>query len=163
MQLWHASSSPSPSRPLPPRRLRQIDEALEAVLRQVDGEGVVMMKTWAGSWGQHRVMDKRRALPPAPWSMPPLEVLSPKPRSCTAKSPMVGGRLTDDGISTRRGRVTGPSEPIAACCGLPGGRGNPMGYPANKLDRRSILTKGAGPSESRRAASRRSGTRQDRG
>ena len=37
-----------------------MNEALEAVVRQIDGEGVVMMKTCAGSWGQHRLVDKRR-------------------------------------------------------------------------------------------------------
>ena len=37
-----------------------VDEALAAIVRQVDGEGVVMMQTWAGSWGQHRVVEKAR-------------------------------------------------------------------------------------------------------
>ncbi len=37
-----------------------VNQALEAVVRQIDGEGVVMMKTWAGSWGQYRLADKRR-------------------------------------------------------------------------------------------------------
>jgi hypothetical protein len=37
-----------------------VNEALEAVVRQVDGEGVVMIRTWAGSWGQYRLVDKRR-------------------------------------------------------------------------------------------------------
>jgi len=35
-------------------------EALEAVVGQIDGEGVVMIRTWAGSWGQYRLVDKRR-------------------------------------------------------------------------------------------------------
>lgn len=39
---------------------KTVDEALEAIVRQIDGEGVVMMRTWAGSWGQHRLVDKRR-------------------------------------------------------------------------------------------------------
>jgi hypothetical protein len=38
---------------------KTVNEALEAVVRQIDGEGVVMMKTWAGSWGQRRLVDKR--------------------------------------------------------------------------------------------------------
>jgi len=38
---------------------KTVDEALEAVVRQIDGEGVVMMRTWAGSWGQCRLVDKR--------------------------------------------------------------------------------------------------------
>jgi hypothetical protein len=38
---------------------KTVDEALEAVVRRIDGEGVVMMRTWAGSWGQHRLVDKR--------------------------------------------------------------------------------------------------------
>ena len=37
-----------------------VNEALEAVVRQIDGEGVVMIRTWAGSWGQYRLVDKRR-------------------------------------------------------------------------------------------------------
>ena len=39
---------------------KTVDEALEAVVRQIDGEGVIMMQTWAGSWGQRRLVDKRR-------------------------------------------------------------------------------------------------------
>ncbi len=39
---------------------KTVNEALEAVVHQIDGEGVVMMKTWAGSWGQYRLADKRR-------------------------------------------------------------------------------------------------------
>ncbi|HSB13623.1 MAG TPA: hypothetical protein VLE22_04140 [Bryobacteraceae bacterium] len=39
---------------------KTVNEALEAVVRQIDGEGVVMMRTWAGSWGQYRLVDKRR-------------------------------------------------------------------------------------------------------
>jgi type II secretory pathway component GspD/PulD (secretin) len=34
-----------------------VDEALAAIVRQIGGEGVVMMRTWAGSWGQHRVVE----------------------------------------------------------------------------------------------------------
>ncbi len=37
-----------------------VDEALAAIVRQIDGEGVVIMRTWAGSWGQHRVVDNPR-------------------------------------------------------------------------------------------------------
>ena len=37
---------------------KTVDEALEAIVRQIDGEGVVMMRIWAGSWGQHRLVDK---------------------------------------------------------------------------------------------------------
>jgi hypothetical protein len=39
---------------------KTVNEALEAVVRQIDGEGVVMTRTWAGSWGQYRLVDKRR-------------------------------------------------------------------------------------------------------
>ena len=39
---------------------KTVEEALEAVLRQIDGEGVVMMRTSQGSWGQHRLVDRRR-------------------------------------------------------------------------------------------------------
>jgi hypothetical protein len=39
---------------------KTVNEALEAVVRQIDGEGVVMIRTWDGSWGQYRVVDKRR-------------------------------------------------------------------------------------------------------
>jgi len=37
-----------------------VNGALEVLVRQIDGEGVVMMKTWAGSWGQCRSVDERR-------------------------------------------------------------------------------------------------------
>lgn len=37
-----------------------VNEALEAVVRQINGEGVVMIQTWSGSWGQYRLVDKRR-------------------------------------------------------------------------------------------------------
>jgi len=40
---------------------KTVDEALEAIVRQIDGDGVVMMQTWGGSWGQHRLVDKPRA------------------------------------------------------------------------------------------------------
>lgn len=39
---------------------KTVDQALEAVLRQIDGEGVVMLRTWQGSWGQHRLVDRCR-------------------------------------------------------------------------------------------------------
>ena len=40
---------------------KTVNEALEAVVRQIDGEGVVMMRTGGrGSWGQYRLVDKRR-------------------------------------------------------------------------------------------------------
>jgi len=39
---------------------KTVNEALEMVVRQVDGEGVVMLRTWMGSMGQYRVVDKRR-------------------------------------------------------------------------------------------------------
>ena len=40
---------------------KTVDEALEAVVRQIDGEGVVMVRTGGrGSWGQRRVVDRRR-------------------------------------------------------------------------------------------------------
>ena len=39
---------------------KTVNGALEVLVRQIDGEGVVMMKTWAGSWGQYRSVDKRR-------------------------------------------------------------------------------------------------------
>ncbi len=39
---------------------KTVDDALAAIVRQIDGEGVVMMRTWAGSWGQHRVVDNPR-------------------------------------------------------------------------------------------------------
>ncbi len=39
---------------------RTVNEALEAVVRQIDGEGVVMTQPWGGSWSQYRLVDKRR-------------------------------------------------------------------------------------------------------
>jgi type II secretory pathway component GspD/PulD (secretin) len=39
---------------------KTVNGALEVLVRQIDGEGVVMMKTWAGSWGQCRSVDERR-------------------------------------------------------------------------------------------------------
>jgi hypothetical protein len=39
---------------------KTVVEALTAIVRQIDGEGVVMMRTWAGSWGQCRLVDRRR-------------------------------------------------------------------------------------------------------
>jgi len=39
---------------------KTVTEALEAVVRQINGEGVVMIRTWAGSWGQYRLVDKDR-------------------------------------------------------------------------------------------------------
>jgi hypothetical protein len=40
---------------------KTVSEALEAVLRRIDGEGVVMLRTGGrGSWGQYRVVDRRR-------------------------------------------------------------------------------------------------------
>jgi hypothetical protein len=40
---------------------KTVDEALEAVVRQIDGEGVVMVRTGGrGSWGQRRMVDKAR-------------------------------------------------------------------------------------------------------
>lgn len=39
---------------------KTVTEALEAVIRQINGEGVVMIRTWAGSWGQYRLVDKDR-------------------------------------------------------------------------------------------------------
>jgi len=35
-----------------------VDEALEAVLIQIDGDGAVMVKTWNGSTAEHRLVDK---------------------------------------------------------------------------------------------------------
>jgi hypothetical protein len=35
-----------------------VDEALEAVVRQIGGEGVVMVKSWNGGYAQHRLVDK---------------------------------------------------------------------------------------------------------
>jgi hypothetical protein len=35
-----------------------VDEALEAVVRYIDGEGVVMVKTWNGGNAQRRLVDK---------------------------------------------------------------------------------------------------------
>jgi hypothetical protein len=35
-----------------------VDEALEAIVRQIAGEGVVMVKTWNGGTAQHRLVDK---------------------------------------------------------------------------------------------------------
>lgn len=40
---------------------KTVNEALEAVVRQIGGEGVVMMQTGGrSSWGQYRLVDKRR-------------------------------------------------------------------------------------------------------
>ena len=40
---------------------KTVNEALEAILRQIDGEGVVMLRTGGrGSWGQYRLVDRRR-------------------------------------------------------------------------------------------------------
>ena len=39
---------------------KTVDEALGAIVRQIDGEGVVMMRTSQGSWGQHRLVDRPR-------------------------------------------------------------------------------------------------------
>ena len=40
---------------------KTVNEALEAVVRQIDGEGVVMMRTGGrGSWGQLCLVDRRR-------------------------------------------------------------------------------------------------------
>lgn len=36
-----------------------VDQALEAVVRYIDGEGIVMVRMWSGqSYGQHRLFDK---------------------------------------------------------------------------------------------------------
>jgi hypothetical protein len=35
-----------------------VDEALEAIVRQVGGEGSVMVKTWNGGRAEHRLVDK---------------------------------------------------------------------------------------------------------
>jgi hypothetical protein len=35
-----------------------VDEGLEAIVRYIDGEGVVMVKIWNGGNGQHRLVDK---------------------------------------------------------------------------------------------------------
>jgi hypothetical protein len=35
-----------------------VDEALEAIVRYIDGEGVVMVKTWNGGNAQHRLVDR---------------------------------------------------------------------------------------------------------
>ena len=39
---------------------KTVNEALEAVVRQIDGEGVVMTQLGRGSWSQYRLVDKRR-------------------------------------------------------------------------------------------------------
>jgi hypothetical protein len=40
---------------------KTVNEALEAILRQIDGEGVVMLQTGGrGSWSQYRLVDRRR-------------------------------------------------------------------------------------------------------
>lgn len=39
---------------------KTVEEALTAIVHQIGGEGVVMMRTWAGSWGQYRLVDRRR-------------------------------------------------------------------------------------------------------
>ncbi len=35
-----------------------VDQALEAIVRQIDGEGSVMVKTWNSGDGEHRLVDK---------------------------------------------------------------------------------------------------------
>jgi hypothetical protein len=35
-----------------------VDEALKAVVIQIDGEGAVMVKTWTGGFGEHRLVNK---------------------------------------------------------------------------------------------------------
>ena len=40
---------------------KTVNEALEAILRQIDGEGVVMLRTGGrDSWGQYRLVERRR-------------------------------------------------------------------------------------------------------
>jgi len=39
---------------------KTVNEALEAVVRQIDGEGVVMTQLGRGSWSQYRLVDKAR-------------------------------------------------------------------------------------------------------
>lgn len=40
---------------------KTVNEALQAILRQIDGEGVVLVQTGGkGSWGQYRLVDERR-------------------------------------------------------------------------------------------------------
>ena len=40
---------------------KTVNEALEAILHQIDGEGVVMLRTGGrSSWGQYRLMDRPR-------------------------------------------------------------------------------------------------------
>jgi len=38
---------------------KTVNEALEAVVRQIDGEGVVVVRSWQGSMAQYRVVEKR--------------------------------------------------------------------------------------------------------
>jgi hypothetical protein len=35
-----------------------VDQALEAIVRQIDGEGSVMVGTWNGGHAEHRLVDK---------------------------------------------------------------------------------------------------------
>ncbi len=37
---------------------KTVDQALEAIVRQIQGEGVVMIETWGGSLGQRRYVEK---------------------------------------------------------------------------------------------------------
>jgi hypothetical protein len=39
---------------------RTVNEALEAVVSRIEGEGVVMIRSWDGSMAQYRVVDRRR-------------------------------------------------------------------------------------------------------
>jgi len=38
---------------------KTVNEALEAIVRQINGEGVVMIQIWGGSWSQRRYVDQR--------------------------------------------------------------------------------------------------------
>ena len=48
---------------------KTVNEALEAVVRQIDGEGVVMIRSWQGSMAQYRVVPKTLK---APGRQPPV-------------------------------------------------------------------------------------------
>jgi hypothetical protein len=38
---------------------KTVNEALEAIVRQINGEGVVMIRSWDGSMAQYRLVDRR--------------------------------------------------------------------------------------------------------